>query len=308
MNIGLTFIPKFVRQSSDLEYGDKVTHENYNEKLNLNTTQGDYNTFVLLKLLTSDNPEHTYHIPYLDKAINNLTNVIEGFDESIENLEEDNIAIHESIDNIGNTLDGIEHGVITVAHAATADTIAGSETAGPSKYYGTDANSNLGFIDLPEFIYAVDMESSTGVDGVYYIPALNSVAEPMLSAEVREKLNREAVVDYDYLDNRPLINSVLLTGNVSLSDLGVQPVGDYVTNTDLSTTLADYSTTADTHTWVYNQLATYATNQDLQIVNNGLTATTATANNAYTRAFACARVGINAAPQNPQNGDLYITV
>ena len=48
----LNYIPKYVRQDSDLAYGEKVTHENYNEKLNLNTTQGDYNTDVLLKLLT----------------------------------------------------------------------------------------------------------------------------------------------------------------------------------------------------------------------------------------------------------------
>ena len=34
----LNYIPKYVRQDSNLAYGEKVTHENYNEKLNLNTT------------------------------------------------------------------------------------------------------------------------------------------------------------------------------------------------------------------------------------------------------------------------------
>ena len=308
MNIGLTFIPKFVRQSSDLEYGDKVTHENYNEKLNLNTTQGDYNTLVLMKLLTCDDAERTYHIPYLDKALEEYAEQVDTFQKAIDTLTEDDTELHEAITNIDNSITHIVDGGVTVGHAQSADVISSGLTAGPSKYYGTDAESNLGFIDLPEFLYAIDMESSTGVDGVYYIPALNSVAEPMLSAEVREKLNREAVVDYDYLDNRPSINNVLLTGDKPLSDFGIQPVGDYITNASLTTTLADYSTTAATHTWVWNELASYATKQDLQTVNNALTITTSTANNALTTANACARVGVNSYVSNPKTGDLYFQV
>ena len=69
---GLKFTPKYVRQESDLEYGEKVTHENYNAKLNLNTTQGDYNTDVLLKLLTGVDRDDTYHIPYLDADIERM--------------------------------------------------------------------------------------------------------------------------------------------------------------------------------------------------------------------------------------------
>ena len=41
---GITFVPRYVRQISDMEYGSVVSHENYNEKLNLNSSQGDYNT------------------------------------------------------------------------------------------------------------------------------------------------------------------------------------------------------------------------------------------------------------------------
>lgn len=36
--------------------------------------------------------------------------------------------------------------------------------------------------------------------------------------------------DYDQLSNRPQINSVTLTGNKSLSDLGIQPSGSYLTS------------------------------------------------------------------------------
>lgn len=68
-NEGLTFVPRYVRQVSDLSYGDKVTHENYNEKLNLNTTQGDYNTEVLRLLFGEIDKTRTFHIPYLDKEI-----------------------------------------------------------------------------------------------------------------------------------------------------------------------------------------------------------------------------------------------
>lgn len=38
--------------------------------------------------------------------------------------------------------------------------------------------------------------------------------------------------DYTDLTNKPSINNVTLSGNKSLSDLGIQPSGNYVTNTD----------------------------------------------------------------------------
>lgn len=308
MNNGLTYVPKYIRQESDLEYGEKVTHENYNEKLNLNSTQGDYNTDVLLRLFTRINPEETYHIAYLDKAIQDISNTMSGFTDDVGALAEDNNNIHEHIDSIDADLTAIEDGTTPIGHATTADSITSGATAGPSKYYGTDANSNLGFIDLPEFLYAIDMESSTGVNGVYYVPALNSVTEPMLSAAVREKLNREAVVDYDYLDNRPQINSVTLTGNKSLNDLGIQPVGDYVTNANLASTLSDYYTITAAQSWVNTQLESYATTSALSTTNDNLSITTTKANNAYDRAYACARVGVNAYVSNPQNGDIYFAV
>lgn len=307
-NRNFIYIPKFVRQESDLEYGEKVTHENYNEKLNLNTTQGDYNTEVLLRLFTRSNPEETYHIPYLDKAISDIEETVSGFNEDVARLEEDNGLIHEDLTRVDNTLEGIQQGTINIAHANTADSISSGATAGPSKYYGTDANSNLGFIDLPEFIYAIDMETSTNVDGIYYIPALNSVAEPMLSAAVREKLNREAVVDYDYLDNRPSINNVLLTGNKSLSDLGIQPVGSYVTTTDLNTTLNNYYTITAAQSWVNSQLSSYATTSWVN-TQLGNYATTNTVNSVSSVANAAARVQVGSSwSGTPKNGDILITL
>lgn len=57
------YIPRYIRQESDMEYGSIVTHENYNEKLNLNGMQGDYNTEVLDNLF--NNNESEMQIPYL---------------------------------------------------------------------------------------------------------------------------------------------------------------------------------------------------------------------------------------------------
>ena len=308
MNTGLTFIPKFVKQTSAYSYGSKVTHEDYNEKINLNTTQGDYNTTVLLALLTNPDVDHTYHIPYIDNAITDLENTLESQHDDIVNLQEDVTNIHTSIDNIDSTIDRIEDGTFVVGKAHVAESLIPTVAPGPNQYYGTDANSDLGFKDLPDFLYAVDMESSTGVDGVYYTPALNSVAEPMLSAEVRYKLNRETNTDYDYLDNKPSIGGVTLSGAMSLSDLGIQAAGSYVTTTALATTLLDYATIADTQAWVNDQLTGYATTTTTNNLSLALDATTLTANNAYDRAFACARVYINNYPANPQTGDIWVQI
>ncbi len=45
--------------------------------------------------------------------------------------------------------------------------------------------------------------------------------------------------DYSELTNKPSINNVELTGNKSLSDLGIQEKGDYVTNSDLTNKLSN---------------------------------------------------------------------
>ena len=63
MNNNKIFIPKFVGQKSDMEYGSVVTHENYNEKLNLNMEQGDYNTEVLRILFTERDINKVYRLP-----------------------------------------------------------------------------------------------------------------------------------------------------------------------------------------------------------------------------------------------------
>jgi hypothetical protein len=308
MSTGLQFIPKYVRQESDLAYGEKVTHENYNAKLNLNTTQGDYNTEVLFKLFNNLDAEDTYHIAYLDKDIEDINTDIENINTDIGNINTDLENINTNLENANDEIAKIKDGTTPIGHATLAEAIESGYSAGPSKYYGTDAESNLGFIPLPEFIYAEDVESSTGVDGIYFVPALNSVTESMLDAAVRLKLNREGITDYEYLSNLPKINSVTLIGNKSLSDLGIQPAGDYATNASVTAALSDYYTITAAQSWVNSQLTNYATTSALATTTNTANTASTTATNAYNRANACARVGINSYVSNPQNGDIYFAV
>lgn len=254
----MEFIPHYVRQKSDLTYGDKVTHENYNEKLNRNTRQGDYNTDILFALFHNEDPTQTVHIPYID-------NILTDHEERITTLEN---TVDTAVDNIADIISGEQ----VVGHATIADNITGATTAGPNKYYGTNASGVPGFIRVPDFIYADPMSGSVSVDGVYFIPGLNSVAETMLTQEVRDKLNREGITDYSYLTGKPQINNVELSGNKSLSDLGIQPVGSYATPTDITTALTNYYTKNQTDTAISNGLNGYAT--QTWVGNNYATKTT----------------------------------
>lgn len=308
MNTGFQFTPKYVRQESDLAYGEKVTHENYNEKLNLNTTQGDYNTDVLFKLFNNINKDETYHIPYLDKDVEDINEDLTGVHTSIETLERDLGFAQTDIADLETDVSNIVNGNTTVGHSYSAERLSGDTSAGPNKYYGTDASSVPGYYPVPDFIYAVDMETSTGVDGVYYIPALNSVTESMLANDLRTKVNRAALADYEYLTNLPKLNNVTIMGNKVSADYGLQPAGDYVTNSALNGRLLNYYTITDAQAWVNSALESYATTEALGTVSTTANSASLTATSAYDRAFACARVGVNAYPTNPQNGDIYFAV
>lgn len=255
-NNGLTYVPKFVRQTSDLGYGDIVTHENYNEKLNLLIQQGDYNTEVLRQLLTPEyDPDRTYHIYYLDKALEheaervdqNLQDAVDTLNGRIDGLDdrfvsdEENIATNtRNIEiNTGNIATNTLNIATNAANilkildgttpVAKANAITGIENAGARKYYGTDRTSTAGFHDMPAAIFAEGTEAQPAlVNGIIFTPAPDSVEEAMLTSEVRTKLNRTSITDYALLDNLPKINNIELKGNKSLADLGIQPAGSYI--------------------------------------------------------------------------------
>lgn len=345
-NNGLTYVPKFVRQTSDLGYRDIVTHENYNEKLNLLTQQGDYNTEVLRQLLTPEyDPDRTYHIYYLDKALENeaervdqnlqdavdtLNGRIDGLDDRFV-ADEENIAtntknIEINTGNIATNAANILKILDGTTPVAKANAITGIENAGARKYYGTDRTSTAGFYDMPAAIFAEGTEAQPAfVNGIIFTPAPDSVEEAMLTSEVRTKLNRTNITDYTLLDNLPKINNIELKGNKSLADLGIQPAGNYISpaavadsyynKTQVDTLLSpklDASTAASTYQR-QDAMDVYLLSST---ASNTYATQTALANEASARATAITNMGNDRAkvfvqssqPSNAKTGDLWIAV
>lgn len=345
-NNGLTYVPKFVRQTSDLGYGDIVTHENYNEKLNLLIQQGDYNTEVLRQLLTPEyDPDRTYHIYYLDKALENeaervdqnLQNAVDTLNGRIDGLDDRFVADEENIatntrnieintGNIATNAANILKILDGTTPVAKANTITGIENAGARKYYGTDRTSTAGFYDMPAAIFAEGTEAQPVlVNGIIFTPAPDSVEEAMLTSEVRTKLNRTSITDYTLLDNLPKINNIELKGNKSLADLGIQPAGNYISpaavadsyynKTQVDTLLSpklDASTAASTYQR-QDAMDVYLLSST---ASNTYATQTALANEASARATAITNMGNDRAkvfvqssqPSNAKTGDLWIAV
>ena len=350
---GLTYVPKFVRQTSDLGYGDIVTHENYNEKLNLLIQQGDYNTEVLRQLLTPDyDPERTYHIYYLDKAIEdeaaradqNLQDAVDTLNERIDGLDERFVADEEDIatnarnieTNAGNIATNTTNIATNAANilkildgttpVAKADAITGIENAGARKYYGTDKTSAAGFYDMPAAIFAEGTEAQPAlVNGIIFTPAPDSVEESMLTSEVRTKLNRTNITDYELLDNLPEINNVELKGNKSLADLGIQPAGSYISpaavadsyyNKAQVDSLLDPKLDASTAASTYQRQDAMSVYLLSSTASNTYATQTALANEVSARATAVTNMGDDRAkvfvqssqPSGAKTGDLWIAV
>ena len=345
-NNGLTYVPKFVRQTSDLGYGDIVTHENYNEKLNLLIQQGDYNTEVLRQLLTPEyDPDRTYHIYYLDKALEheaervdqNLQDAVDTLNGRIDGLDDRFVADEENIEiNTGNIATNTLNIATNAANilkildgttpVAKTNAITGIENAGARKYYGTDSTSTAGFHDMPAAIFAEGTEAQPAlVNGIIFTPAPDSVEEAMLTSEVRTKLNRTNITDYALLDNLPKINNIELKGNKSLADLGIQPAGSYISpaavadsyynKTQVDTLLSpklDASTAASTYQR-QDAMDVYLLSST---ASNTYATQTALANEASARATAITNMGNDRAkvfvqssqPSNAKTGDLWIAV
>jgi hypothetical protein len=65
-------------------------------------------------------------------------------------------------------------------------------------------------------------------------------------------VDNNSTTDYEDLSNKPQINNVELSGNKSSADLGLQPAGSYVTNSELQEAVKhNYSTTEQVvGTWI----------------------------------------------------------
>lgn len=305
----LIYVPKYIRQESDLFYGEKVTHENYNQKLNLLVKQGDYNTEVLDNLLNAVAGGRTYQISYLDfqmeefrqemlEADTDFTNRIDALEAGYESFTQDVTADINAIqtgytswvnanaskfNTLTTAVSNIVNGPTKTKHSMFADKIAGIDEAGARKYYGTDKTNNQGFHYLPPLITTEEFTGNVEVDGVYIVPSNNSITEAMLTQVLREKINRETISDYDVLDNRPKIAGITLTGDKTLNDLGIQPVGSYLTaipDTYVQRSeLNPYYKTADAQAWVNTQLSSYATASALTTEHNSRVAAINSVNN-----------------------------
>lgn len=268
----IIFIPRFIKQESDLEYGEVVTHENYNEKLNLNGQQGDYNTEILRLLFTEHEAEKAIHIPYLDKIIeqqverldNKIDDNYEEFcefrdetnakwDDVYNQLEDHDNRINKNAGDITELQQQILNIIDGTQVVALAKNLEGAYYAGPKKYYGTNKYENVGFYDVPDSLFAHDLDEGFGaeIDGIIIVPRPDSVEESMLSPAVRNKLNKESITSYPELDNKPAINNVVLVGNLSLDQLDIQRKGNYLTKVP-----SEYATLADTQSWVNNNFYT----------------------------------------------------
>lgn len=313
---GINYVPRYVRTLSDMEYGSIVTHEHYNELLNLNGSQGDYNTEILRLLLTVADASKVPHVKYLDEAVYGIYNEIDGMKESVQtSLDNSNTALENSkqaldtVSETSKTVADILTGVTAVNKAHEAERISGVEEVGAYKYYGTNNLGNAGFHDFPPFIYTDDMTHGTpAIEGIYYTPRSNSVDETMLTEAVRNKLNRTGITDYDDLTGRPSINNVTLTGNKTLDQLGIQPVGSYLTTTDAANTYATQQALNDVSTTVSNNAnhaeQTYATKTALNALNNTVENNASSANNTFARIF----VGSVPSGVTPKTGDMLVTL
>lgn len=313
---GINYIPRYVRTLSDMEYGSIVTHEHYNELLNLNGSQGDYNTEILRLLLTINDPTKVPHVKYLDGAIYGIYNEIDGMKDNIQTaLENSETALENSqqaLNTVGETAQAVLDiltGVTAVEKAHEAERITGVEEAGLNKYYGTNNLGVAGFHNFPPFIYADDMsQGSPAIDGIYYTPRSNSVDESMLTEAVRTKLNRAGITDYDDLTGRPSINNVLLTGNKTLAQLGIQPAGSYLTPTEAASTYATQHA-LDVVSGVVTDNANYA-NQTFATKTALNSLTTTVNNNATSANNTFARIFVGSVPSGvtPKTGDMLVTL
>ena len=298
---GLLFIPHFIQQDSDLNYGEVVTHENYNEKLNLNRLQGDYNTEVLRILFTDNDPTKVPHIPYLDKSIETM------WDDFNERVTDNRIDIDDLINGSSEqskTITDILNGAKSVGLAEWAEGITGVDEAGPNKYYGTALDGSTGFHELPAALYAIDSsQNNVEVTGVYFTPQADSIDKTMLTPALRELIEQSSVTTYTELSNKPAIEGVTLEGNITLSQIGAQPAGNYLTEIpDYFVTETELEDAIDPLLSESEALETYLLQRDFNTFANDLETYKTNVSTTY------AVVGINTFPGTPKAGDILVTL
>lgn len=299
---GIVFVPRYVKMESDYNYGELVSHEAFNEYLNLNSTQGDYNTEILKLLVTEEDPAETLHIKYLDKIVEQEVNRI---NEDIDVLQGYSDDVQTAVSIAGQANDAVMKLITGDTSVKYANYITGVDDSGINKYYGTDETGTPGFYDVPnpDSIYAEPISSgAVEIEGIYYIPRVGSVEEDMLSEVVRTKINRASITDYNLLDNTPSLAGVPLNGNVLLSEIGAQPVGDYLTSIP-----DEYVKSAELEAALQPYMLTDVATRSFATASS-VSTLTSTVNTVSTKANKAAVICVGSFSGTPKQGDLLITV
>ena len=147
-----------------------------------------------------------------------------------------------------------------VIDGATAENAGVMSAADKAKLDSIDVSALALKSEIPE-AYTLPTASAETLGGVKVDGTTITIADGVISA-VNTGGSETGTTDYTQLTNKPQIGGVELTGNKTLIDLGIQPAGDYLVETDL----ADYAKTTDIPTDYLTEadLTGYATTADLE--------------------------------------------
>ncbi len=112
--------------------------------------------------------------------------------------------------------------------------------------------------------YTLPTASETTLGGVKVDGSSITISDGVISASVSE-----GTMDYSALSNKPKINNIELSGNKTLSDLGIQAAGNYLTSVP-----SEYVTESELNSKNYltdSDLTSYALKSEIPTVPNNIT-------------------------------------
>ena len=146
-------------------------------------------------------------------------------------------------------------------------TTQGNTFNGANQLVQLDASGKLPAIDGSQLTgissgesYELPIASTTVLGGIKIGTGLSIDSSGVVSVTS----GPEGTTDYTQLTNKPQINSIELTGNKSLSDLGIQAAGNYLVESDL----ADYVTDTELEAKGYLTSATLTSDTNFEALQN----------------------------------------
>lgn len=228
---------------------------------------------------------HTVQVE-LSEEFDGLVNKVRYFveDNSYDMLITDNVA---QVPYEATLIEGtIKIGV----YGYDADTNTLVQSTSPVNKY-ISSGTYTGEADNTEPLTPTDkqqMESAIQKNTDDIIDLQNNKQDVLISGENIKTINNESIlgsgnieidsgsINYNELENKPMINNVELYGNMSLSELGIQPAGNYATMNDLTeesrTILNEIETTYynknQTNNLLNNKQNTLISGQNIKTINS----------------------------------------